>query len=808
MVFYGDKARGDYGEERSSYKPLQEHYDIAQEYGVLISPSTNKLKKLNVYKPAIAGDEMGSDDSTSLRYKKSIEKRQRRGNYEGMLKIAEIGGMYQDGEPYGDYFTYLDDPTDRYGNEVNAEQARQRYLVRHQHENKINKKFFDTLNDEGEMKRDAIDLGSPSFWADVILWGKKANEQKITMKKDFQALDQLAATHAITDDFEFDLSFAKIVDKRIQKIKNFIKFSKKFEDKNEKLLQDYISKNEDELLTFARFTQREIDDVWGRTQFKQKDWSSKFYTAKEFKNKNINKIKELYYEAIENTAVFERQLLFNQKILEDYNKRLKDSKLKQLGQNTATNKEIAKLAEEANKEAIANMGLTDELNQKIEDRFEKLIEPLDTKMEPAEYGNEGGKIFAKTIQLKDGSEINVLLDENKKFTLSSLVIDKDGNFSGTLVDFYDQMKGQKFTFKGVDSSQTGKILPPKAEYKKVFKDVRELAKRVDKTEDAIYKKYDASIYPATSEEFDAVNHAMNMDDKQFKTKYPTTKDLLPIFKKIEDYMEEVGEHLEDELDDDDFEKALKEFHDKVYKGEMPNKLKGKEMVRATDIDRLYKSTKEELKEEAEMTDTKKKQKQLDKAKRKRKVEEERQNKLRDEKIKRDERKALDRKYQKDFKKLPKMIYQLYKLAYETTTPLTELRDDLDMDFDDWKKAILPYKTRGNKIDKINDFALMDWSFGRKTDIKFPTTMGKWQTYLKQIDAAHQENVLILNGIYKKLKKKLPKGKVADTLKKFNKLNAEIVDILNEYRDYKAKPIDLVDDGIDDNLLSESDSDSD
>ena len=151
-----------------------------------------------------------------------------------------------------------------------------------------------------------------------------------------------------------------------------------------------------------------------------------------------------------------------------------------------------------------------------------------------------------------------------------------------------------------------------------------------------------------------------------------------------------------------------------------------------------------------------------------------------------------------------MFYQLYQLAYETTTPLTELRDDLDMDFDDWKKAILPYKTRGNKIDKINDYALMDWSFGRKTDIKFPTTMGKWQTYLKQIDAAHQENVLILNGIYKKLKKKLPKGKVADTLKKFNKLNAEIVDILNEYRDYKAKPIDLVDDGIDDNLLSDSD----
>ena len=59
-------------------------------------------------------------------------------------------------------------------------------------------------------------------------------------------------------------------------------------------------------------------------------------------------------------------------------------------------------------------------------------------------------------------------------------------------------------------------------------------------------------------------------------------------------------------------------------------------------------------------------------------------------------------------------------------------------------------------------------------------------------------------MFKKFKKKLPQSKIDDTKKKFTKLNNEIVEIFNEFRDYKAKPLKIVD-GIDDDLLSESDS---
>ena len=60
MVFYGEKDRGEYGETRSSYQPLDEQKAIAKEWGVSITASTNKLKKLNVYKKSIAGVEVGS----------------------------------------------------------------------------------------------------------------------------------------------------------------------------------------------------------------------------------------------------------------------------------------------------------------------------------------------------------------------------------------------------------------------------------------------------------------------------------------------------------------------------------------------------------------------------------------------------------------------------------------------------------------------------------------------------------------------------------------------------------------------------
>ena len=301
MVFYGSKERGYYGRQRSTYEPKQQHYEIAQEYGVVITPSTNKLKKLNVYKKNISGSIVGTEASEGkLATYKKAKKYQVSNNpnrswdddYSQMIKIAEIGGMYQDGEPYGDYYTYLEISTDRYGNDVDAEQARQRYLVRHQHENKLNSKLVETVDDEGDIKRTAIDLGSPSFWADVILWGKKANEQKIVMKKEFAELDQLSATHAITDDFEFDMSFAKIIDKRITKLKAFLQFSKKFEQKNKSLITKYMKDNEDELRQKNYY-----QDHWVAYGATEREWSSKFYTVAEFKNKNIERIRQLYFKA-------------------------------------------------------------------------------------------------------------------------------------------------------------------------------------------------------------------------------------------------------------------------------------------------------------------------------------------------------------------------------------------------------------------------------------------------------------------------------------------------------------------------------
>ena len=568
MVFYGDKDRGEYNEVRSTYEPKQAHFDIAKEYGVIISASTNKLKKLNVYKP-ITGVEMVSEITIdgvkkTLAFRTKTGKlRKKRSGDKDYVKIAEIGGMYQDGVPYGDYFTYLENPTDRYGNDVDAEEAKDKYLKRHQHENKINKKAFETFDEEGDIKKEAIDLGSPSFWADVILWGAKANQEKLVMKKDFAKLDQNSATHAITDDFEFDLEFAKIMEKRIKKLKNFIQFSKKFEEKNEKLLKDYISKNRDVLI--SKFSSKDIYNFWD--DYDDKEWSSKFYTVGQFKDRKINEIKSLFYEAKANTAVFERQLLFNQKILNDYNKRLKDGNFKQLGQNIATNKEIAKLAEEANEETLKSIKLSGKLEDVIKEKFDAMTEAIEENLEPAEYGNEGGKMFAKTLKLKDGSEINVMLNENEKLNLNSMVMDTNGEFIGALRDFYDQLKDEKLELKGK------KFDTAKEEYEKVLEDFLVYRKTVD---DILAKYADKNDMDDFEGDEDA-QIALEGSDSKVKKEFDTVGKLLRAYKSLDEVVKDFRKLLPKE----DKEK----FMDEVNKTSKPLKLEGRQKITDDNVDK-------------------------------------------------------------------------------------------------------------------------------------------------------------------------------------------------------------------------------
>lgn len=124
--------------EHDNYKIKDRQERNAKKLGVEIRPSKNKMKKLDVFK------EIDGED----------------------FKISEIGGYYQDGTPYGDYATYLQTKKDRYGKDVDADERRKRYLVRHEHEKK--KKRYTATFEGGKEKK--IEIGTPSFYADKILW--------------------------------------------------------------------------------------------------------------------------------------------------------------------------------------------------------------------------------------------------------------------------------------------------------------------------------------------------------------------------------------------------------------------------------------------------------------------------------------------------------------------------------------------------------------------------------------------------------------------------------------------------------------
>lgn len=125
------------------YKILPQQLKAAKKLGVIIKPSKDKMKKIDVFKIFKFAD--GAEDE---------------------VKISEIGGYYMDGVPYGDYWTYKKKPVDRYGKEVDADERRRRYLARHDHEKK--EKIFTFHFGEGGKKN--YKIPSPSAFADKILW--------------------------------------------------------------------------------------------------------------------------------------------------------------------------------------------------------------------------------------------------------------------------------------------------------------------------------------------------------------------------------------------------------------------------------------------------------------------------------------------------------------------------------------------------------------------------------------------------------------------------------------------------------------
>jgi len=117
---------------------------IAEKMNLVIRPSENHLKKLDVFRYQI-------DKETGKQTKL-------------LKKVAEIGGRYQDGKWYGDYASYLKDPKDRYGNKVDAEERKRLYKARHRHERKL-------VSAKDKKKDPRLKTGfTPSYYADAILW--------------------------------------------------------------------------------------------------------------------------------------------------------------------------------------------------------------------------------------------------------------------------------------------------------------------------------------------------------------------------------------------------------------------------------------------------------------------------------------------------------------------------------------------------------------------------------------------------------------------------------------------------------------
>lgn len=175
------KNRSSAYKTHKEYKILPPQEAIAKKLKVVIEPSSDKMKKIDVFIPYPFINRDGNKDSE-------------------LIRVASIGGWYQDGEPYGDYFTYKKDPKDRYGNEVKPEQKKKNYLARHAHEKKTQVIKLPTNESNNIVSKQKIGndkkpkpfiTGSPSYFADTILWDSNepiktkfnVSESKLSGKK-------------------------------------------------------------------------------------------------------------------------------------------------------------------------------------------------------------------------------------------------------------------------------------------------------------------------------------------------------------------------------------------------------------------------------------------------------------------------------------------------------------------------------------------------------------------------------------------------------------------------------------------------
>ena len=139
----------------SVYKIKQRQKDNAKKLGVRIEVANDKTKKIDVFegKPKPI-----SEEKLKKMSKEKQEEYKRKRDKPRLL--ASIGGMYDDGTPYGDYATYLKNPVMPKSNKkIDPEKQRRLYLARHSLEPK---EYYDEF-----FKKK---MPTPSYWADVILW--------------------------------------------------------------------------------------------------------------------------------------------------------------------------------------------------------------------------------------------------------------------------------------------------------------------------------------------------------------------------------------------------------------------------------------------------------------------------------------------------------------------------------------------------------------------------------------------------------------------------------------------------------------
>ena len=125
--------------EGTQYKIKPRQYAQAKRLGVEIRVALDKLKKVDVFSP----------DTYDKRRKKWIKGK----------RLASIGGLYDDGTPYGDYASYLLKPNmPKSGTKVNPEVQKKNYLARH------------SLEPKTSVDKDGKTIKTPSYYADEILW--------------------------------------------------------------------------------------------------------------------------------------------------------------------------------------------------------------------------------------------------------------------------------------------------------------------------------------------------------------------------------------------------------------------------------------------------------------------------------------------------------------------------------------------------------------------------------------------------------------------------------------------------------------